>query len=71
MHQSSLLVNAGDAAGFIEQSVVEVECRSHMYQYALVMHIIARGEVDGGSGAHGVEVFAQPEDEEDQGFVGR
>jgi len=41
MHQRCFLLNAGDAAGLIEQGIVEIQRRPHMHQYALSMHMIA------------------------------
>src|SRR4029079_2796466 len=37
MHQCGRRPNARDATRFIEQGVIEVECRPHIYQYASLM----------------------------------
>ena len=38
MNQLSLLADAGEAAGFQDQIVVQVKRSSHTYEYASLMH---------------------------------
>lgn len=33
-HELRLFVNAGELPGALEELIVDVECRSHMHQYA-------------------------------------
>ena len=37
-HKLCFFVNTGELACALEELIVDVECRSHMHQYALMMH---------------------------------